>query len=119
MPGGNIRTGFLYDASRVKLDEKSVQRIDDPSFAGTRLPLVATFVFTHGSQTERVTLASVHNKSKRSGAAETQDAREQQELAINAWAKKNAPKNDHEHLGAFGDRNAYTDEKALQLEQKD
>jgi predicted extracellular nuclease len=83
------------------------------------VPLVATFVFTHGQENERVTLTSVHNKSKRSGGSVSEDARQAQSAAINAWAKANAPKNDHEHLGAFGDRNAYDGELPLQIETKD
>jgi len=35
------------------------------------------------------------------------------------WAKAARSANDHEHLGAFGDRNAYSDERPLQIEQQD
>jgi predicted extracellular nuclease len=119
MPGANIRNGFLYHPKRVTLDPASVTRMNDPAFVGARVPLVATFSFAHGALTERVTLASVHNKSKRGGEGQTSAARDAQEVAINQWAKKNAPRNAHEHLGVYGDRNAYADEPAMQIEQKD
>jgi predicted extracellular nuclease len=115
-PGGNIRTGFLYNPQRVSLVEKHRMEGD---FTGTRVPLVATFDFKHGSETERVTLSSVHNKSKRSGEAESEDMRNQEEAAINTWAKKNAPKTKYEHLGVYGDRNAATGEKPLAVEVQD
>ncbi|MEJ8560076.1 endonuclease/exonuclease/phosphatase family protein [Yoonia sp. GPGPB17] len=63
-PGGNIRTGFLYKEDRVSLVEGSVQTIgtQDPggSFAGARLPLVATFAFNG----EEVTVVNNHFSSK-------------------------------------------------------
>jgi predicted extracellular nuclease len=121
MPGGNIRNGFLYNPSRVKLDEPSVHRLNDPAFAGVRVPLVATFEFAHGDKTERVTLTSVHNKSKRNGGdgSTGEEMRDAEEGAINKWAKANAPKNTHEHVGAFGDRNATGREHAMKIEQQD
>jgi predicted extracellular nuclease len=119
-PGGNIRTGFLYDPARVTLKEGSVHRLSDPAFSGSRLPLVATFEFRHGGQLEELTLQSVHNTSKRGRTAEEALARQVgQAEAINRWAKANAPKTDHQHLGVFGDRNAYTDEPPIQAELKD
>ncbi|WP_404786995.1 choice-of-anchor I family protein [Altericista sp. CCNU0014] len=59
-PGGNIRTAFLYDDSRVDLVPGSVQTIADPAFDGSRLPLVATFTFNG----EEVTLVNNHFSSK-------------------------------------------------------
>lgn len=119
-PGGNIRSGFLYDPTRVKLKEESVRRLEDPAFAGSRVPLVAAFEFKHGNETETITLQSVHNTSKRGRTPEDATARQvAQADVINRWAKENAPKNPYEHLGVFGDRNAYTDEPAVQAEVKD
>lgn len=116
-PGGNIRTGFLYNPERVKLKEESVRRLADPAFEGSRLPLVAEFEFKHGNVTETVKLQSVHNTSKRGRTPqEAIDRQVGQEAVINAWAKENAPKNEFEHLGVFGDRNAYTEEPAIQKE---
>lgn len=59
-PNANIRNGFFYDPSRVTLVEGSVQLIDDPIFAGTRRPLVASFEF--GGET--LTLVNVHLTSR-------------------------------------------------------
>jgi uncharacterized protein len=119
MPGGNIRNGFLYNPQRVKLDPTSVYRLEDPAFEGARRPVVATFIFNHGGQDERVTLMSVHNKSKRGGSEATSDQREVSSQAVNTWAKDHAPKNAHEHLGVLGDRNAYSDEQPMKLETAD
>ncbi len=50
-PGGNIRVGFLFQPSRVSLDEGSLQPITDGdlrdgnAFQGSRLPLAADFMF--------------------------------------------------------------------------
>ena len=42
-PNGNIRNGYFYRVDRVDLVEGSLDVIDDPSFANSRLPLVATW----------------------------------------------------------------------------
>lgn len=48
-PGGNIRNAFLYNPARVQLVAGSAQRIegdeDDRTFANSRKPVVAEFVF--------------------------------------------------------------------------
>ena len=63
-PGGNIRTAFLYDPSRVDLVEGSVRPIGDQSadspFNGARLPLVADFEFNG----QEVTAVVNHFSSK-------------------------------------------------------
>lgn len=77
-PGGNIRTAFLYNPSRVTLVEGSVQTITDPQqqqadsqqfsdyepgrnpFLDSRLPLAATFQFNG----QDVTVVSNHFTSK-------------------------------------------------------
>ena len=63
-PGGNIRTAFLYDPSRVDLVEGSVETIgsQEPgaAFAGARLPLVADFEFNG----QEVTVINNHFSSK-------------------------------------------------------
>ncbi|WP_052055374.1 lamin tail domain-containing protein [Myxosarcina sp. GI1] len=63
-PGGNIRTAFLYDPSRVDLVEGSVRPIGDQSsgspFNGARLPLVADFEFNN----QTVTVIDNHFSSK-------------------------------------------------------
>ncbi|MHA3980250.1 endonuclease/exonuclease/phosphatase family protein [Halovulum sp. GXIMD14794] len=67
-PGGNIRTGFLYNPERVSLVEGSVTTVaaeishDDPAnpFYGSRLPIVADFTFGD----EVVTVVNNHFSSK-------------------------------------------------------
>ncbi|MFH7245032.1 MAG: endonuclease/exonuclease/phosphatase family protein [Spirulina sp.] len=63
-PGGNIRTAYLYNPDRVSLVENSVQTIggqgSGETFAGARLPLVASFEFNH----ETITLVNNHFSSK-------------------------------------------------------
>jgi VCBS repeat-containing protein len=44
-PGGNIRNGYLYLADRVGLVDGSLALLDDPVYAGTRKPLIATWSF--------------------------------------------------------------------------
>ncbi len=63
-PGGNIRTAFLYDPTRVDLVEGSVQPVGSQApgeaFDGARLPLSATFEFNG----EAVTVVNNHFSSK-------------------------------------------------------
>jgi predicted extracellular nuclease len=62
-PGGNIRTGFLFNPARVDFVEGSLQRLEDPvggAFQNSRKPLVAEFVFNG----EHVTVIGNHFNSK-------------------------------------------------------
>jgi hypothetical protein len=63
-PGGNIRTAYLYNPNRVDLVDGSVSTIGSQApgetFAGARLPLVATFEFNG----EAITLVNNHLSSK-------------------------------------------------------
>lgn len=63
-PGGNIRTGFLYNTNRVDLVAGSVESIGGQgageNFNGARLPLVATFAFNG----EEITVINNHFSSK-------------------------------------------------------
>ncbi|MGL5083095.1 MAG: Ig-like domain-containing protein [Microcoleaceae cyanobacterium] len=68
-PGGNIRTAFLYNPTRVEVVAGSIQTVTDPTdqqtnpnnpFFGSRLPLVATFTFND----QAVTLINNHFSSK-------------------------------------------------------
>ncbi len=72
-PGGNIRTGFLYNPGRVSLVEDSVVPLTDPAdqavnpanpFFGSRIPLAASFQFNG----QDVTVVNNHFSSK-SGSA--------------------------------------------------
>ena len=59
-PGGNIRVAYLYNPERVSLVEGSVQRLEDPAFDGSRIPLQADFEFNG----ETVTIINNHLSSK-------------------------------------------------------
>lgn len=61
-PGGNIRVAYLYNPARVSLVEGSVTTTNNAAadFAGSRLPLVATFDFNG----EEVTVINNHFTSK-------------------------------------------------------
>ncbi|MFP7571692.1 endonuclease/exonuclease/phosphatase family protein [Marivita sp. S2033] len=86
-PGGNIRTGFLYNETRVTLIEGSVQTIgsQDPggAFEGARLPLVASFAFNG----EEITVVNNHFSSKGGSApifgVEQDFADRQEDVTVN------------------------------------
>lgn len=65
-PGGNIRTGFLFDPARVSFVEGSLQRLTDTdlsdgnAFASSRKPLVGEFTFNG----ETITVVGNHFNSK-------------------------------------------------------
>ncbi|PWJ22149.1 endonuclease/exonuclease/phosphatase family protein [Jannaschia seohaensis] len=86
-PGGNIRTGFLYNTERVSLVEGSVQTISGQgageAFEGARLPLVASFAFNG----EEVTVVNNHFSSKGGSApilgVEQDFAARQEDVTVN------------------------------------
>ena len=62
-PGGNIRTGFLFNPDRVDFVDGSLQRLTDPAggaFDSSRKPLVGEFVFNG----EHITVIGNHFNSK-------------------------------------------------------
>lgn len=62
-PGGNIRTGFLFNPDRVDFVEGSLQRLVDPvggAFDNSRKPLVGVFTFSG----EEITVIGNHFNSK-------------------------------------------------------
>ena len=62
-PGGNIRTGFLFNPERVDFVEGSLTRLQDPvggAFDGSRKPLVGVFSFNG----EEITIIGNHFNSK-------------------------------------------------------
>lgn len=83
-PGGNIRTAFLFNPARVGLVPGSVQTAPDLTpFAGSRLPIIATFDFNG----EEVTVVNNHFSSKGGsapilGVEQPFEAR-QEEVAVN------------------------------------
>ncbi|GGC65561.1 hypothetical protein GCM10011504_49440 [Siccirubricoccus deserti] len=70
-PGGNIRTGFLYDPTRVTLLPDSLRQVldsdlsDGDAFADSRTPLVGDFQFGR----EVVTIINIHSSSKGGGTS--------------------------------------------------
>ncbi|MEL7409182.1 MAG: hypothetical protein AAFN00_19920, partial [Cyanobacteria bacterium J06558_2] len=63
-PGGNIRTAYLYNPSRIDLVSGSVasfgSQLAGEAFAGSRLPLVASFEFNG----QEITVINNHFSSK-------------------------------------------------------
>ena len=62
-PGGNIRTGFLFNPERVDFVEGSLTRLQDPvggAFDSSRKPLVGVFSFNG----EEITIIGNHFNSK-------------------------------------------------------
>jgi endonuclease/exonuclease/phosphatase family metal-dependent hydrolase len=62
-PGGNIRTGFLFNPDRVDFVEGSLARLEDPvggAFDNSRKPLVGVFSFNG----EAITVIGNHFNSK-------------------------------------------------------
>lgn len=70
-PGGNIRTGYLYNTNRVSLVPGSVRPLQDTAattgnaFASSRKPLAADFRFNNNN----ITLINVHSSSKGGGTS--------------------------------------------------
>ncbi len=59
-PGANIRVAYLFNPSRVTVDQSASALIDDASFERTRLPLAAPFKF-RGTE---ILVINVHLSSK-------------------------------------------------------
>jgi predicted extracellular nuclease len=59
-PGGNIRNGYLYNASRVDYVEGSAVTVGGSAYVGTRSPLAADFLFNG----QKVTAIDVHFTSR-------------------------------------------------------
>jgi predicted extracellular nuclease len=119
-PGGNIRVAFLFNPARVTPEEAGIARIDDPSFAATRLPLVVPFTF--GDQS--VLVINVHLSSKGGSdptygtvqppADSSLAARTQQARAIQAYLRATHPA-DSGPVIILGDFNTLYNEEPLQL----
>jgi hypothetical protein len=119
-PNGNIRNGFFYDPSRVTLVPGSVQIIDDPIYAGTRRPLVASFSFNG----EVITLINMHSTS-RGGSDGLQSAnqppnnagdaaRTAQAAAVKAFIDGRLAADPAAKIAVLGDLNGFTWEAAIQ-----
>ena len=119
---GNIRNGYLYRVDRVDLVEGSVQLINDPSFANSRAPLVATWSF----QGTEVTTVNVHFTA-RSGSdplwganqppENAGDARRTDQAgAVNEWLNAHLADDPSFNAMVLGDWNGFYFEDALQLD---
>ena len=124
-PGGNIRNGFLYDASRVQYVDGSARLVLDTdltngnAFNNSRNPLAADFVFND----ETVTAISVHATSRGGGgplfgaeqpAVNAGDAsRTAQAVELTKFVNALEASNPDHHVAVMGDFNGYYFETAL------
>lgn len=130
-PGGNIRTAFLYNPTRVDFVDGSLAPITDPvsqqtnandPFFDSRQPLAGTFTFNG----EEVTVVSVHNSSRGgstplSGAVQqptlgsSETARNEQSAAINAFVDDRLAADPDANLVVLGDFNGFGFERWADL----
>ena len=124
-PGGNIRNGFLYDASRVHYVDGSARLVLDTdltngnAFNNSRNPLAADFVFND----ETITAVSVHATSRGGGgplfgadqpALIAGDAsRTAQAVELTKFVNTLEATNPDHHVAVMGDFNGYYFETAL------
>jgi uncharacterized protein len=121
-PNGNIRNGFLYNASRVNFIPGSLTQIVDPAFTNSRSPLVASFAFNG----QVVTAINVHFTSR--GGSEDlwganqppanagEAARTAQIAAVNAYVNNHLATNPAYDVAVLGDFNGfYFEAEQLQL----
>jgi len=119
-PGGNIRVAFLFNAARVSVDEAAIERIEDPSFARTRLPLAAPFKF----RDKEFLVINVHLSSKSGSdplygtvqppSDRTAGARTGQARAIRDFIRK-LPPGPSRSVVVLGDFNTFWYEEPLLL----
>lgn len=118
-PGGNIRTGFLYDPARVTLLPSTLRQVTDhdlsdgDAFAGSRVPLVADFKFGR----EVVTIINIHSSSKGGGTSlfgavqppvnGSEDQRIAQAQEINAFVDSLLAEDPRAKILVVGDANEF------------
>ncbi|MGT2828201.1 DUF6359 domain-containing protein [Streptococcus hillyeri] len=140
-PGGNIRTGFLYNSERVKLSDKpvaqpnesatwengelkySVARLNptSPVWEGTRKVPVAEFEFNG----EKVVLLGLHLNSKRGDMGvfgkiqppqfKSEAKRHQMAEDIKAFVETGFSQNERANIVILGDYNDYEFTKTLSI----
>jgi uncharacterized protein len=121
-PNGNIRPGFLYNASRVNFISGSLTQVTDIAFNNSRSPLVASFSFNG----QVVTAINVHFTSR--GGSEAlwganqppnnagEAARTAQIAAVNAYVNNHLATNPAYDVVLMGDFNGfYFENEQLQL----
>ncbi len=119
-PGGNIRNGYLYDASRVTYVANSAVLIEDAAYTNSRRPLVAQFEFND----QIITAISVHSTSRGGSDAlfgSTQPpanagdtARTAQATAVRAYINTLLAANPDAYVAVIGDFNGFTYENAIE-----
>ncbi|WP_144561720.1 DUF6359 domain-containing protein [Bacillus mycoides] len=127
-PGANIRVGFFYNPSRVKLAEKpklletNPTRIgqDNPLFESTRKPLAAEFTF----QGQNIVVVSNHLNSKLGDATpfgkiqplvfKSEEKRIQLAQEVNSFVKGIQKKDANAPVVVVGDMNDFEFSKPLQ-----
>jgi VCBS repeat-containing protein len=118
-PGGNIRSGYLYNPDRVSYVTGSAELVPGSAFNGTRSPLAATFTFNN----QNVTLINVHFTS-RGGSdplfgsvqppADAGDAaRTAQAQAVRAYVNDHLADNPALNIGVLGDFNGFYFENGI------
>ncbi|KFN02627.1 endonuclease [Bacillus clarus] len=130
-PGANIRVGFFYNPSRVKLAsvpkllDKNVVRIgeENPLFESTRKPLAAEFTF----QGQNIVVIASHLNSKLGDATpfgkvqplvlKSEEKRVQLAQEVNHFVKGIQEKNANAPVVVVGDMNDFEFSKPLQALQ--
>jgi len=109
-PGGNIRSGYLYNPERVRLVVDRSERFTHVAFEGSRAPVLATFEFNG----HRLTLINNHFSSKGGssplfGEGERivgrAEARRNQAAAVRELMVERGAWNDDGHWIVLGDFN--------------
>lgn len=108
-PGGNIRTGFLLNPARVKLNGALTRLPDSGEFKASRKPLVGQFKF--GDQT--ITIINNHFVSKKGGEA-SDNQRIQQAQTVNSFVKSVLAKDKTANVIVLGDLNDTAESATLE-----
>jgi predicted extracellular nuclease len=117
-PGGNIRSGYLYNLDRVDYVEGSAELIAGSVYNGTRSPLVAQFSFAG----QTITTINVHLTSRLGseplqGADQPADnagdaARTAQAAGVKAYIEAHLADNPALNIAVLGDWNGFYFEQA-------
>ena len=140
-PGANIRTGFLYNADRVKLSDKpkgdshtaatwekgelkySVARIDpdNPAWTSVRKAVIAEFIF----QDQKMNVLALHLKSKRGDEGvfgknqppqrHSEPQRHEMASLINRFIQDGMKQNPNLNVAMLGDYNDFEFSKTLEV----
>lgn len=98
-PGGNIRTGFLFNPKRVQLNKPNLLT-DRTAFINSRKPLVGEFDFNNN----HITVINNHFASKRGGAA-SDIQRVQQAEVVSQFVNTKLSSDSNADIVVLGDLN--------------